>query len=210
MSLLERVVNKVTYTVNNSLTDPNADKWAIEQEKKKLRDAEEAANKSAEEAAKQKKEVDKAAVDSAAQKLKERKQFTAKQGLAIALKTFASVFLVLLIIAFVLHAGSLCANDAIARSILYRILFFVYAAIPFFSIFVLLYYHIYRRYKGTMPQILTVLPIRIQPELQSTLTGYLLSPFTYIPYPEVIEPKSEELKQMWDNAAQLLQATAPI
>lgn len=207
MSFLERLSNKVTYSVNNSLTDPNADKWAKEQEQKRLRDAEEAANKSAEEADKKKKEDEKNITDTATQTLKERKKFTAKQGFKIAIQTFASVFIGLLVIALMLHAGSLCANDAIARSIMYRVLFFVYAAIPFFSVFVLIYYHIYRRYKDTMPRIFTVLPVRVLPESQSTLIGYLLSPFTYVPDPDVIEPKSEQLKEMWDNAVKLLEET---
>ena len=99
MSFLERLSNKVTYSVNNSMTDPNADKWAKEQEEKKKRDAEEAANKAAEEAAKNKKESEKAASEAAATKLKARKQFTAKQGLKIAVqtlikrKTFAHSFI---------------------------------------------------------------------------------------------------------------------
>ncbi len=207
MSFLERLSNKVTYSVNNSLTDPNADKWAKEQEEKKKRDAEEAANKAAEEAEKNKKQTEKVAAEAAATKLKARKQFTAKQGLKIAIQTFASVFLGLLVIALMLHAGSLCANDAIARSIMYRVLFFVYAAIPFFSVFVLIYYHLYRRYKDTMPRIFTVLPVRILPESQSTLIAYLLSPFTYVPDPDVIGPKTDELAQMWENAAKLLEAT---
>lgn len=58
-----------------------------------------------------------------------------------------------------------------------------------------------------MPRIFTVLPVRVLPESQSTLIGYLLSPFTYVPDPDVIEPKSEQLKEMWDNAVKLLEET---
>jgi cation transport ATPase len=206
MGLLDSVKNKVSHSINKTLTDPEADKWAKEKAEKDARDAAAAADAAAQEAAKKRDEQDKAAQQEAARKLQQRRKFTAKDAGKVALSTFSSVFISLLVIALMLHAGSLCANDAIARSMIYRIVFFIYGAVPFFAVFILIYYHIYRRYKGTMPRVFTVLPLRVLPEQQSVLMSYLLSPFTYKPDMAVIGTKETELKKMWDDAVSQLTA----
>lgn len=195
MSILEKAVNKVKYAVESAVSDPNAEKWAAQQEEEKRRAAESAAAAAVEEAqAAAKKD---AAAKAAA--LRARKNYTFTDGLKTATKTFASVFTGLFIVALMIHAGSLCANDAIARSILYRILYFIYGLIPIFSLFILIYYHIVRRFKGTMPRIYTVLPVREQPPHQSSLTALLLAPFTFMPDTEIAVKKSE-LAAMWEAA----------
>jgi len=203
MSFLERVKNKISHGVESSLTDPDSDKWASEKKDKEVKEAKEAAEKAQKEAEEKKSEDEKKKKDLETQKLQQRKNFGAKDSLKTAWTTFLKVFGTLLIIALILHAGSLCANDAIARSTLYRVLYFIYAAIPIFSIPVLIYYHIYRRYKGTMPQVYTMLPIREQPEIQSTIISYLLAPFTYVPDLQDIGKKQEALRIMWEDAVKM-------
>jgi len=92
--------------------------------------------------------------------------------------TLGSTLLILFLGFLFLLAGSLAANDAIGRSPGIRIVSFMYAAIPFFSPFVLIYY-IYRYFKGNYPVFYNLLPVTTYTSA-NWFIGALLWPFYYI------------------------------
>jgi hypothetical protein len=72
--------------------------------------------------------------------------------------TLTGVLLTLALAFVCILAGSLAANDAIGRAPGVRLVYFVYAAIPFFTPIVLIYY-IWRYWKGTYPIFYNMLPL---------------------------------------------------
>lgn len=95
------------------------------------------------------------------------------------LETTLSVFFTLIIIAFFIFCGSLAANLAIARAPAYRILYFIYGAIPIFSPFVI-FYSILRAISKEGMRMYTILPLSIEPA--TTRLGKILwAPFYWIP-----------------------------
>ena len=95
------------------------------------------------------------------------------------LSTTINVFFSLILFAFFIFCGSLAANLAIARAPAYRILYFIYGAIPIFSPFVV-FYSILRAISKEGLKIYTILPISIEPA--TTRIGKLLwAPFYWIP-----------------------------
>jgi hypothetical protein len=89
--------------------------------------------------------------------------------------TFFSILVFVLIFFLCILAGSLAANDAIGRSATIRVVYFLYAAFPIFTPFVLGYY-IYRYFKGTYPLYYNMLPLTISPG-----TSWIMWPFYYVP-----------------------------
>jgi hypothetical protein len=101
---------------------------------------------------------------------------------SVALKTFFGFLLV----TFCILGGSLAANQAIGRVRAYRILYFIYGAIPVFMPFVLLYILYSRMRFGPIPYY-AILPLTIEPA--TTRFGRILNfPFYWIP-----DDKSREL-----------------
>ena len=203
MDLIKRVQNKVLYTVNSSLTNSDADKWAAEEKAKQ-----EAAATAAADAANKEAENQKAAADSAAasKKLQYQKNYGTKDIVKTALNTFIYTLVIIGIIALSLYAGSLVANDGIARSTSYRVLYFIYGAIPSISIGVLIYYHIYRRYKATFPQLFTFLPLKEVPDISVLNPSWFQKLYTFSTNNPAYENKTNELKAMWDAAATVVGA----
>jgi hypothetical protein len=108
-----------------------------------------------------------------------------QEGVDIVMNTALKVFLGFLLVAFCIVAGSLAANFAIGRSIAYRILYFVYGAIPLFSPFVYLY-TLYRRVSDGRFSYYGILPVSI--EAATTRLGTLLMyPFYYVPDHEAVK-----------------------
>jgi hypothetical protein len=95
------------------------------------------------------------------------------------LSTFFSILTFVLIFFLCILAGSLAANDAIGRSAAIRVVYFLYAAFPIFTPFVLGYY-IYRYYKGTYPLYYNMLPLTSSPGA-SWIIQLLKWPFYYVP-----------------------------
>lgn len=116
-------------------------------------------------------------------------QVDVQEGVDVVLNTALKVFLGFLLVAFCLVAGSLAANFAIGRSIAYRILYFVWGAIPIFSPFVYLYTLYRRMYDGRFPYY-GILPIHT--EAATTRLGKLLGyPFYYVPDHEAVKAYDE-------------------
>ena len=91
--------------------------------------------------------------------------------------TFMTAFLMFLGLSVFLTAGTLAANDAISRPILFRILNFIYGGVFFIITYI---YYGYRWWKGTAPQFYALLPITTwQPN--SKFMKILMGWFTYIP-----------------------------
>lgn len=101
------------------------------------------------------------------------------EGVDVVWKTALKVFFGLLVFAICIFAGSLVANQAIGRSRAYRILYFMYGALPIFVPFVL-FYILYSRLRfGPIPYY-AILPLTIEPA--TTRLGRLfLFPFYWIP-----------------------------
>ncbi len=95
------------------------------------------------------------------------------------LSTFFSILIFVLIFFLCILAGSLAANDAIGRSAAIRVVYFLYAAFPIFTPFVLGYY-IYRYFKGTYPLYYNMLPLTSSPG-ESWIVQLLKWPFYYVP-----------------------------
>ena len=100
----------------------------------------------------------------------------------VALKTFFGF----LIFAICILGGSLAANQAIGRAPAYRILYFLYGAIPIFVPFVFLYTLFSRLRYGPIPYY-AILPLTIVPAI-TRLGRLAMFPFYWIP-----DDKSREL-----------------
>lgn len=99
---------------------------------------------------------------------------------SIAAETAAKVFAGLFSALFCLLAGSLAANMAIGRDAKYRLLYFVFGALPQLSIFVILYVIVqrFRLGPGKIPWY-TLLPLTTTPAT-SRLGTFFLAPFYYV------------------------------
>ena len=89
------------------------------------------------------------------------------------------IFFSLIIIAVFIFCGCLAANLAIARAPAYRILYFIYGAIPIFAPFVV-FYSILRAISNDGLKLYTLLPISIEPA-KSRLGKVLWAPFYWVP-----------------------------
>jgi hypothetical protein len=120
-------------------------------------------------------------LNSAEKSLKRRKgqQVSVGEGISVIWKTAMSVFFSLLVISLCIMAGSFAANMAIGRDPPYRILYFLYGALPTFAPFVLLY-GIYKRLRYGPFTIYSILPVSIEPA--TTRLGKIFwFPFYWIP-----------------------------
>jgi hypothetical protein len=116
-------------------------------------------------------------------------QVDIQEGVDIVMNTALKVFLGFLLVAFCLVAGSLAANFAIGRSVAYRVLYFIYGAIPLFSPFVYLY-TLYRRVNDGRFSYYGILPVST--EAATTRLGTLLMyPFYYVPDHEAVKAFDE-------------------
>lgn len=112
-------------------------------------------------------------------------QVDMQEGIDVIMSTALKVFLGFLLVAFCIVAGSLAANFAIGRSVAYRILYFIYGAIPLFSPFVYLY-ALYRRISDGRFSYYSILPLST--EAATTRLGTLLwYPFYYVPDHEAVK-----------------------
>lgn len=111
--------------------------------------------------------------------------FTAQDGIKTVWSQANKTFWSFLILFLCLVSGSLAANSAIGRSRGYRILYFLYGAIPFYAPLVILY-TIYRRIReGPLPYY-APLPLSIEPA--TTRLGKILwFPFYWIPDSYAVE-----------------------
>ena len=98
-----------------------------------------------------------------------------KQVMSTATKTFFGFLLV----TFLIMCGSFAANLAIGRPPAYRVLYFLWGAIPFFAPLVLLY-TIYRRIKEGRLPMYAILPVSIEPA-STRLGRFFWYPFYYVP-----------------------------
>ena len=105
------------------------------------------------------------------------------------LNTLGITLLIVMLIFLCLLAGSLAANDAISRSSPLRVVSFIYAAIPFYTPFALIYY-LYRYFKGTYPKYYNFLPVTTY-KSTNKFVGILLWAFTYIEDANAISKKNE-------------------
>jgi hypothetical protein len=120
-------------------------------------------------------------LNSAEKLLKKRKgqQVSVGEGISVIWKTAMSVFFSLLVISLCIMAGSFAANMAIGRDPPYRILYFLYGALPTFAPFVLLY-GIYKRLRYGPFTIYSILPVSIEPAT-TRLGKFFWFPFYWIP-----------------------------
>lgn len=105
----------------------------------------------------------------------EMSEFSISRMTETALGTALTTFFTMLSIVFFLIGGTLAANDAIGRPLMYRILYFIYGGI-FFPITII--YYIYRWFMGTAPNIYRMIPVWTIPST-TTLGRFFLFPFTY-------------------------------
>lgn len=105
----------------------------------------------------------------------EMSEFSISRMTETALGTALTTFFTMLSIVFFLIGGTLAANDAIGRPLMYRILYFIYGGI-FFPVTIM--YYIYRWFMGTAPNIYRMIPVWTIPST-TTLGRFFLFPFTY-------------------------------
>jgi hypothetical protein len=94
-----------------------------------------------------------------------------------------------LVIILQILAGCLAANMAIGRMPIYRLLYFIYGIIPFFTPIVLLY-TLYRRIRYGPVPIYAILPVSLEPAT-TRLGRYLWYPFYWIPDQESMNAYGE-------------------
>ena len=112
---------------------------------------------------------------------------------AIILSTAQQAFGILFLIFLILLGGSFAANLAIGRTIPYRVLYFLYGCIPFFSPFVILYVIYLRIRYGPVP-LYGIFPLSTEPAT-SRLGKILWYPFYWIP-----DGKSTELEALFQKS----------
>jgi hypothetical protein len=112
-------------------------------------------------------------------------------GVSVAVKTFIIGSLVIVC----LWAGSLAANFAIARPPMYRVLYFIYGAIPIFSPFVLVY-SLYQRLMNGPLSNYSILPLSIEPSTGGKVAQALWWPFYWIPDGKAVASVSEFQKNL--------------
>jgi hypothetical protein len=112
-------------------------------------------------------------------KQKKDKEVNVKEGVNVILSTALKVFLILILVAFCLMAGSLAANYAIGREPMYRIFYFIYGSIPLFSPLVYLYFMYKRLYEGPFSYY-GFLPISTEPAI-TRLGKLVMYPFYWMP-----------------------------
>jgi hypothetical protein len=106
--------------------------------------------------------------------------------MSTASQAFGTLFLIFLIVL----GGSFAANLAIGRTVPYRVLYFLYGCIPFFSPFIILYVIYLRIRYGPVP-LYGILPLSTEPAT-SRLGKILWYAFYWIP-----DGKSKELEEQF-------------
>jgi len=134
MGIFTQISNKFNYLVSSFLNDPEADAYAEQQTAQQKHDAEAKArlDKETERAQIDAENSAKAAED--AIDLNERSKFDSGRAFGKVTSGVLSVFYNLILIAVILYAGHLAANEAIGYSISFRILSFIYGALCFWYI----------------------------------------------------------------------------
>lgn len=97
-------------------------------------------------------------------------------GASVAVKTFIILGLVIVC----MWAGSLAANFAIHRPPIFRVLYFIYGAIPFFSPLVL-FYALYQRLMNGPLSLYAILPLSLEPSTGGRIAQALWWPFYWKP-----------------------------
>jgi hypothetical protein len=126
------------------------------------------------------------------QKAKQAREATIHldDGITTIYDTVLKTFFGFLVFTLCILGGSLAANQAIGRARAYRILYFIYGAIPVFMPIVLLYTMFSRLRTGPIPYY-AILPLTIEPA--TTRFGRILNfPFYWIP-----DDKSRELTKIF-------------
>ena len=170
MSLFDRVNNLISYKLFQATNDPDAKRFAEQQNA--ARKKQEAAAKAAAEAKTKKEAADKAQVAN----LKKAEYSSGTFAKQVVKYTVASITIFIYVM-FALYTGHLAANDAIGRDPAYRILYFIYGAL--FCIFVCPYY-IIQHLRGNSVKSYALLPLR-EGMVPSGIEGFFLSFVTYMP-----------------------------
>lgn len=183
-SIFSRINNLISYKVYQATTDPDAKRFADEQNAaRKQQEAAAAAaatKKQAEEDAKKQQDSNyKKATYSTSQFVKDVVKYTTLS------------FMIFIFVLFAVYSGHLAANDAIGREVPYRILYFIYGAL--FCIGVVPYYLI-QRLRGRSIKSYAILPIREGP-VPSGIEGFFLSFISYLPDEESLAAKAS-----WETA----------
>jgi hypothetical protein len=120
---------------------------------------------------------------------KQAQDVNVKEGVSVIMKTATSVFISLLVIALCITAGSIAANTAIGREPAYRVLYFIYGALPIFAP-IMLIYALYNYFRGGPFQLYGILPIST--EAATTRLGKILMyPFYWVPDHESVAKYDE-------------------
>jgi uncharacterized membrane protein (DUF106 family) len=183
-SIFTRASNLLNYKLYQATTDPDAKRFADEQNaaRKKQEEAEAAA------AAKNIAETKKAEIQS--ENLKKAEYSTGTFIGQIVKYTLIS-FAVFIFVLFAVYTGHLAANDAIGRSYWYRILYFIYGCI--FCVFVAPYY-IIQYFRSHSVKSYAILPIR-EGDVPRGIEGFILSLISFTP-----DSDSNAAKAIWDAA----------
>lgn len=190
-SIFTRVGNLINYNLYRATTDPDAKRFADEQNaaRKKQEEAVAVVAEKKEVEIKQAKNLEKA---------KGRDKGAATLIGKIVKYTLLS-FMIFIFVLFAVYTGHLAANDAIGRSYWYRILYFIYGLV--FCVFVAPYYVI-QHFRGHSVKSYAILPIR-EGEVPQGIEGFFLSLVSFIP-----DGDSNAAKAMWETAIQRAAASA--
>ena len=115
-------------------------------------------------------------------------------GLSIMTRTALKVFMQLIIVLLCVMGGSFAANFAIGRKTPYRVLYFIYGAIPYIAPFVIIY-TIYKRLKEGRMTFYAFLPISVEPAT-TRLGRFLWFPFYWIPDQHAIDMEKLYLESL--------------
>ena len=146
---LSLAYNKIKYSIDKELRDPEADAYAKQQEIQAEQDKAVADRKAAAaaKASVDAKEAQEKKVEDAEKERKSKFSPVSHTGAKVAQNIFI-IFWSLLLILLGLYAGSLCANKAIGYNIPFRLMSFFYGMILFPAVYIRMFIEMYRGVKS--------------------------------------------------------------
>jgi hypothetical protein len=120
---------------------------------------------------------------------KQAQDVNVREGVNVIMGTATSVFMSLLVISLCITAGSIAANTAIGREPAYRVLYFIYGAIPIFAP-IMLIYALYNYFRGGPFRMYGILPISTEAAV-TRLGKILMFPFYWVPDHESVAKYDE-------------------
>ena len=197
MGLLDNAMNKISYMINQSVSDPKADEYARQKKIQDEQDAEVAKRKAAQKAKDDAAAAAKTTSEAAAASLVTRSKFNL--GGVIRKSAQGSLLLIFILgaILFATYGGHLLANQSIGWSSPVRILMFFYGCLGSFYLVPKSLYDVY--WLGNTLPYYTFLPLSTYLP-QGDLQRIILGPFCYVDDASVQKARAD-VKALYEKGA---------